>query len=466
MCEKIKNAHDESTTPSFVKNSFDIVMQSINVDNGNRKSSRMVLPVNGMKYDKLSDSLPLSDVKKNGEKVVNGIQKKNDLVSPTTVKDQLYNGHLEEMNGSSQSRTKQSHYQLSEMPQVLIDAATGIVIAILNMNIPDASTAHSIRNDARIVLRRLIRSGKVSARAQLNCVPTVSSETITGSSSRFMRLLRSVELSQDEKYTGDEVWSAYTPFDMICAMFDNCTDISERQMVVALRYTMFNSRPLDIASYFVRNKNLTGADYLRKLGSHVLLTWKQEKNVAQGLKSSLARWTLIQHKMVVGGTAFLIYRITKSSIGFNVALLRNSFETEFNVSEFEVLIRLILEMLSNPERLHLSPSSNISMKNLLQLVVTLCDCLPTFHNEASSFDVGTLSRMERLLSKTIVASGRILSMQKLLQESMDIMSRKSEFSTSRQSDTNPSPNDVLEPPKLIPTPTIALPPYQIERLLL
>ena len=478
MCEKIRNAEIESTELSFVVKNFDAAMQSM-VDDGERNSQRVkdngigengkIFSTNGMKSDKLNDPLPLKDVKKNGGKAVNGFNKKDNIVSPTTVKDQLYNGsknHLQSknMNISSHARAKQSHYQLSKIPQVLIDAATGIVVAILSMNIPNASTAHTIRNDVRVLLRRLIRSGKVSARAQLNSIPTGRPYADSGSS-RFMQLLRSIELSREEKSADHEVWSTYTPFDLICDMFDNCADISERQMVVALRYTLFNARPVDIASYFVRNKNVIGTDHLQKLGSDLLLALKQEKEIAQGHKTNVEKRTLLQHKIVIAGTAFLIYRITKSSIGFNVALLLTSFEAEFDIAEFGVLVRLVMEMLSNPEKFHQPTTSNMSMKNLIQLVVTLCDCLPTFKSESGIVDVGTVSRMERLLSILTGASGRIISMQKLLQESIDSISRNSELSTGRQSDTNQSASNILDRPKSTPTPTAALPPYQIERLL-
>jgi hypothetical protein len=481
MCEKIKRADIETTEPSFVLKTFDAAMQSMSAHGGsNQRETKdtgkiengKTVPTNGIKSRNLGDSLPLKDVKKNGGKVVNGFHKKSEFVSPTTVKDQLYNGsenhhQSEGMNHSLQTRPKKSHYQLSEMPQVLIDAATGSMLAILCMNFPDVTTALSIRNDARVLLRRLIRSGKVSARSQFNCIPTGSSPTDTdaGAASRFMQLLHSVELSRAEKCVRDEVWSAYTPFDLICDMFEHCTDISERQMVVALRYTFFNTRPIDIASYFVRNKNMIGTGNLRKLGSDLMLAWKQQNDVSQAHKSNVAKWTLLQHKIVVAGTAFLIYRITKSSVGFNVALLRNAFEAEFDMAEFEVLMRLMLEMLSNPDKFHLPVSSNMSMKNLLQLIVTLCDCLPTFKSESGTVDVGTLPRMERLLSMLTGATGRILSMQKLLQESIDSISRNTAVSTGRQTESMEPASNVLDRPKPTPKPTAALPPYQIERLL-
>lgn len=449
---------------------FDSAMQSVSANTdysqqlpkGNSFSENgKVVPANGMKGGNLPDTLPLKDLKKNGGKIVNGFHQKKDLLSPTAGKDQFCNGsenhrRFDRMNGALQARTNPAKYTLSDMPQLLIDTATRTMIDILTTTIPDSTKAHSIRNDARMLLRRLIRSRKVSARLQLNYIPTTNSQIVSGSS-RFMQLLRSLELSRAEHDIG-EVWSSYTPFDMICDVFENCADVSERQMVVALRYTLFVAPPLDIASYFVRSKNLSGVDSLRKQGSSLLLNAKQDKKDSAHLLS--------EHKMVVAGTAFMIYRITKFTIGLNVALLRGAFEAEFDMPKFQVLLRLVMELLSNPDKFHQSVTLNTtSMKNLLQLIVTLFDCLPTLKNDSSTMDVETVSQMERLLAMLAASSGRILSIQKLLQESMESIARNGQLSTPPQKETNKPANDTLDRPKSKPTPTSALPPYQIERLL-
>lgn len=474
MYEKIKDSGIESSEPSFVLKAFDNAMQSasgvvefsksqtvsndhcLTASENGLENGKIVL-TNGINSDNLRDSLPLKDVKKNGGKIVNGFHKKTDVTSPTTVKDQLHmngsgNQHqLERMNDSSKNRQKRKHCQLSEMPPIMIDTATRTMIAILGMNITNPNTAHSIRNDARVVLRRLIRGGKVSARTQLNFFPTGNTQIV--SSSGFMHLLRSLELSRVEHENG-EVWSAYTPFDLICDMFEYCGDISERQMVVSLRYTLFNTRPADVASYFVRNKNVSGNNSLRQLGSNLLLILKQDV-------SNIEKKTLLQHKMVVAAAALMIYDITKFSVGFNVALLRNAFETEFDAAEFQVLLRLTMEMLSNPDKFHLPTSSKTSMKNLLKLIVTLYDCIPAFKADSSAIDP---THMEHILSNLTAASGRMLSMQKLLQDTIDAISQNTE-STQRQIETNQPANNVLDRPKQSPKPTTSLPPYQIERLL-
>lgn len=474
MYEKIKDAKIESSEPSFVLKEFDSAMQSASgvvefgksqpVSNDhystaseNGLENGKIVLTNGMNSDNLRDSLALKDVKNSG-KIVNGFHKKTDVTSPTNAKDQLHlngsgNQHqLESMNDSSKNRQKRKHYQLSEMPQILIDTATCTMIAILGMNIPNPNTAHSIRNDARIVLRRLIRAGKVSARTQLNFIPTANRQIVSGSSG-FMHLLRSLELSRVEHENG-EVWSAYTPFDLICDMFEYCGDISERQMVISLRYTLFNTRPVDVASYFVRNKNVSGTDSLRQLGSNLLLLLKQDV-------SNLEKTTLLQHKMVVAAAALMIYDMTKFSIGFNVALLRNAVETEFDAAEFQVLLRLTMEMLSNPDKFHLPASPKTSMKNLLKLIVTLYDCIPAFKDDSSAIDP---TKMEHILSNLTAASGRMLSMQKSLQDTIDAISQNTE-STQRQIETNQPANNVLDRPKHPPKPTASLPLYQIERLL-
>ena len=72
--------------------------------------------------------------------------------------------------------------------------------------------------------------------------------------------------------------------------------------------------------------------------------------------------------------------------------------------------------------------------------------------------------MEQVLSKLTAASGRMLSMQKLLQESIECITRNTE-SSQRHIETNQQANNALDRPKPTPKPTTSLPPYQIERLL-
>jgi hypothetical protein len=72
--------------------------------------------------------------------------------------------------------------------------------------------------------------------------------------------------------------------------------------------------------------------------------------------------------------------------------------------------------------------------------------------------------MVHLLSNITAASRRMLSIQKLLQATIDSISQNTE-STLRQIEPNQPANNVPDRPKQTPKPTASLPPYQIERLL-
>jgi hypothetical protein len=401
--------------------------------------------------------------KLNGGKMTNGIHKSNKVNSPKTLKEQLYNGsesnhQTMRVQGTVQTRPKPStrKYQLSEIPQVVIDTAINIILVILHKAVPDSA---KVRNDARVLLRRIIRSGKVSARSHLTFIPTSSYDDVPAVTN-FKHILKSLELSCSENEIG-QVWSAYTPFDFICDMMQHCSDVSESQMVIATQYTLFNTHPIDIASYFVRNKNLTDCDILRKQGTHLMSLHNKNKDEFEHDHA------LVKHKMVVSGTAYLINRITKYSIAFNISLLRNAIENELNLPEIQILLQLVIHMISTPERAKVYPPPSFSMKNLIQLIGTLCDCLQSYDNQMEHGRKIVLEQIKDSLSTISSATGKVLSLQKLLQESIecivgnDLSAEQSKVEI--ESNQNKEQTTTIDRKKSV---TTALPPYQIERLLL
>jgi hypothetical protein len=490
----------ESTKPSFLVKLFDEAMKMVFTNDHNDEvtfnvagaNSRVDIPANEkvlitnhfntspimngkLEIDKW-DVTPFKGSKSNGSKIVNGYHKANDITSPTTLKDQLHNGNennhqVVHANGTTHTRPKQlqQQYQWSEIPQILIDTAASVILAILNMHISDSATVHSIRNDARVLLRRLIRSGKVSARSHLTFMPT-SDRNIVSDVTSFTQILQSLELSSGEQDNG-QVWSAYTPFDFICDMFQYCSDVSERHMAIAIRYTLFNTRPIDIASYFVRNKNLTDCNNLRKQGSHIMLLLKKSKDVIEHAPTSTDdNNALLQHKMVISGTAYLIYRITNYSIGYNMALLRNAFENELDPTEFHILLQLAIQIISTPEKVKVHSPRNISQKSILQFVATLCDCIQRY-NETIGNDneqKNILGRIQNSLTTLSSATRKLLSLQRLVHESMDYIVRNNDFDTEQPQqpiETNPQ-QQLANANDRKKSSTTAIPPYQIERLIL
>jgi hypothetical protein len=503
ICESTK----ASTQPSFLLRIFDEAMRlasagHVSGGGGGVDSNYALKEMNDKTEDNPQDAV-LSKPSKNGTKMLNGVYHDGiELVTALTVKDKLHNGHSSQhqhddaglIHGIVEIRRTHQHYNLSEVSQVLTDTATNVVTAILDIRkSSNSSSFTAIRNDARILLRRLIRSGKVLARNHLNCLPmslmkNEDDHKVYGSSS-FLNLLQSLELSSAEIAMAPVVWSAYTPFDLLCDIFQFCPDVSERQIVIAIRHTLFNTRPEDVASFFVRNKSIPENHILRKRSMY-LMKKMNPKNMSKGRNSIETEQCLgLQYKVLVSGTAFLMDRIMKYSL-CNVALLRDAFDKEFHhCAEIQLLLRLVVEILSNSENLMgvIVPSSPTTpmggMKNWLQYVAILCDCLRNnmclddddddsdSHKSNVATMKETLERVQNVVQSMTLTTGSILSLQNVLQESLEqfrMNEAHGSSNTSNRLGTSPTKNDATtyDPTIVSPRKThTSLPPYQIERLL-
>jgi hypothetical protein len=389
---------------------------------------------------------------KNGQKTMNGFH-----AMDVDVKLRTDNDHTTTSLRliSDKSLAKQRRYQISDLPQVLIDAAMDVVVATL-LKFPscDSSTV-LIRNDARVLLRRLIRSGKVLARRHFNApIVSISGENTVYGSANFLKLLQSLELSPIA--TPDRLWSAYTPFDLTCDMFEFCPDVSERGMVMSLRYALFDAHPRDIASFFIRNKSFPDDHSLQKQ----CVCWMEAMTEAD---SSCVK-PCLQYKIVLAGAAFLITRMALYS-RCNVSLLRDAYQNEFHPMEMSLCLGLIMDILSESNQFGLPSVTKNGMKNIWQHVAILCDCLDNCIREntgTNDFDVSymktSLERVQKVVHSMTTMTSNLLSLQRFIPESDDHNPASIASSLERP---DASEDKLLTPRKA----STALPPYQIERLL-
>jgi hypothetical protein len=412
----------------------------------------MGLPLeDGSNTVKSADNPQDAVLSKNGQKAMNGFHAVDVDVKPRTA-----NGHKSTFSGlpSDFNAVKRQKYEISEIPLVLIDATIDVVLATLQRYASDDTTTTSIRNDARVLLRRLIRSGKVLARRHFYA-PTLSTsgEDTAYGSANFLKLMQSLELSPTVG-THDRLWSAYTPFDLVCDMFQFCPDVSEREMVMALRYALFFTHPRDIASYVSRNKSLSNDHSLRN---------RCERWIEASKKPDCSTMKP-DYKIVIAGVAFLMTRMAFYS-QCNVSLLRDAYQNEFRPMEMSLFLGLIIDSLSDSNQFELPSVTQNGTRNILQHVATLCDGLDLCIRDNSGMNEIDLASIKRTLerAKKVVHSmtsvaRNLLSLQRLLPKCDDLIplsntsrferpgASKENLGTSRQAST-------------------ALPPYQIERLL-
>lgn len=248
-------------------------------------------------------------------------------------------------------------------PKAFLDSATSVAVAIL-LSTDTAAFRGSVRNDVRLILRRLIRSRKVSALTHPAAMIGVDTKTPS-----FATLLRAMEVSEKE---AAETWSAYTPFELASDIFTFCSDVSERQMVAALHYTLSRARPNEIASSIARNKSVGERHPFRKRSARFMaLESKRQRSVEEEEQR-----TRLDHKLIVSGTAYLILRVTEYS-KCNAALLRIALECELGREEALFVAQCVIDIVTAPERYQFEPQIGEMRCNIYRRCAMFCgDHLP------------------------------------------------------------------------------------------
>lgn len=300
-----------------------------------------------------------------------------------------------------------------------------------------ATTA--VRLDSGWILRRLVRTGKVSARTHL--VSTRSDERSNNSS--FALLLRGLESVRGEKLR------CYTPFDFAHDMLSKCSDVSERQMVLMLHYMVTNAAPKDVATYFYQNKKKidAGHPFKTKMARFAALETKSNFNSAEEKEELI----VLGRMLILFGTATLMQNILQYS-SCNESLLRAALDAELSRNELGLLIRFFVELLNSPERF--CPLQKNACGRVVQWLSALCDCLrpPLVGDEARN-----LSLIQSALAAEVSKTEAIVSLQEHINEAEAVVLSDSNTMTKP---TESRDNTVKKQNKSAG----GLPPYQIERL--
>jgi hypothetical protein len=382
----------------------------------------------------------------NGTKFVNGIH-----ASPQKVK-----GLVSTINGNSEDISRLKTWKASESasvtseddhddddasrsdivlhcdgrpPQEFVLGASSLVVDILcSLRKAGVDTA---RNDARFILKTLVQSTKLSARSQLV-------NTLSGHSISLYSLMRSMELSTNASCAK----SAYSPVEMIIDLMACCSDVSEHMIASILRYMVTRAVPRDVARFW---KAKIAQD------EHAMLGKCQRLLVLESLSSPTTdqrnECKRIGARILLVATASILQQLMSSS--FNKTLLREALKSAMSVDELRLLARILVQTARKPERL-LFHGERRNMYSIAKCMVIVADCI----RDADS--VGNDSAVDLILhavQKEVTISGRILGLQKLINEAADAigLARKVPARSGRlKAKENATPK--------------GLAPYQIERL--
>jgi hypothetical protein len=399
----IQDGSTSAKKPSFLLDAYDGALALM-----------MTSTKRGSGHDK-KDNPQEAITSKKGEKVngkVNGKVKNGSAIK--AVKENLVNGQHMLSNHSSRGVTP------GWISSTFVEHATSLTIQILLL--PGGEGKGTTQDDASLLLRRLIRTRKVSVRSQFRSDPGL-----------FMRVLRSLEPEEDEK-------SGYTPVDLIHDMFLYCYDISERQLVTMLHYMLTRARPCDVAAWFVRQDAMNVDQPSKRLAER----YTSLRESGKLSENETEKQQHLSAKLILAGTKALLLKIIAFS-DCNETLLRGALGDSIPPRELGLLNQVLLESVI-PANVNA-----IMARRAMYWASALCDRLrgPGSESEGSS-----LTRIRKSMAMEISKTECLMSLQATLQQALASASTKK----GRQLMIEGAP--ALE--KHVPSGQ--LPSYQIERL--
>ena len=238
-------------------------------------------------------------------------------------------------------------YTPTSTPLEFVDGATTIILRVLQ--IPKVENeivgirVKLARLDARTILLRLIRTGKVSARTHFES-PVRDADN--AHNTPFLAFLRSMKLSQKK---GIRVVS---PVDVIHEMLSSCADITEHQLVTMIHYMLCRALPDDIAENFIEWKRFDSSHQYTQVSKAF---FKERATVRKlerlngasmnspAMKGAQLQVASLSNKLLKMGSLFLVERVVKYS-HCNETLLRTALQQGLPLAdEPQLLSRLLLE---------------------------------------------------------------------------------------------------------------------------
>jgi hypothetical protein len=218
------------------------------------------------------------------------------------------------MNGVRLTTSPEIVLEPKMLPEAFVRSACQVTVEILLLS----HLSEETRNEARVLLRRFVRSGKVSARLVLK---------------QISDLLLSLEGRSSKGKT------AYSPVDFIFDLFRCCNDVSEHQAVVSIKYLIAYATARDVYSQLRRDK------------VHRQLVEAQMSIVLDGNEGRIQneqhrRLPTLESINMVLLVVFSCLRMIASYSDFNEILLKNAIQTLLSPGEVFLLDRLLSKLLS------------------------------------------------------------------------------------------------------------------------
>ncbi|KAL3925388.1 MAG: hypothetical protein SGILL_000447 [Bacillariaceae sp.] len=242
---------------------------------------------------------------------------------------------------------------LGSLPQRFIDGAVELTLAAMKSEKNSKSgNLCKLELDTRTVLKRLLRSGRVSARQHFEGTYPLQE---TSRKHPLLRVLRRIHNSSSE--------NPLSAMQLIVEMLQNCPDLSERQLVILMDYMMRHPDPDDIARAFTESTALQIKQMLKQ-DSKDYIAIRKESKCGNSTDSSEESEVAIGRKLVVAGVELVLHMILCYS-ECNEVMLRSALSDGLTSPiEATLLAQLLARMLkSSPSR---APSMHRKNPNFVQ----------------------------------------------------------------------------------------------------
>lgn len=295
------------------------------------------------------------------------------LQSPKTVITRL-ELEKQQLNGFHHSPTEDKKLLFYEklpacLPQSFIDGALQITLAVIRDE-PKAQKDQVIPSmEARMVLKLLLLSGRISARVHFE-----GSYVLQESRKKHPLILALGGLETPSRLT-------FSPVDFIHDLLQNCSDLSERQLVILLDYMLRKATVHDIAESARGRRDTSGSKRHKRLIRRYFKARDkrarlgENNDVGTNAKSNATELTTVSKSLLLIGVTVVLQKIIYYS-ECNEAMLREALrECLSSGSEAALLARLLSEMLlSPPYKIALQHKRHKNMtKVLCQWVAALCE---------------------------------------------------------------------------------------------
>ena len=408
-CAEIREQSSLSRKKSFLVTEYDTATHLL----VNRKSESSC----GHVSDNPQDAVPS---KREGK--INGVHHSS---SKATTK---LNGNRSPalVNGLQSPASKLTPIDTKELPLAFLDGVLPILREILSVTRKFKTPA--VRKDACLLLRRLVRSDRLSAR---NHFPPTALEDVLAS------LERPVDAVASDKIR-------YSSIDLCFDLFRFSDDVSEQQFAIMLHYLLGQASALDVAHNVLHRKDApkSAMACARKL---IVLS-----NENPGEDKDIVR---LSNKLIVSATISLLEAFATNS-DFNESLFRAGAAKVLYRNEVSFLCRLLVENICAGSKQSASAETAKTRARFMKIIAVLSEGLCGSLTPEESQDV---SFIRQLVASELKKSESLLPLQQLLEDSVAVIKAADHASSSASSAPHTSISVQKES-------TRQLPPYQIERL--